>query len=157
MTLQSRWSRLNKQRAGHLIQQGLMTATGLEKSAATHHDGAWSQLDAVEALKLPADLKNALAAHTSAQQKFLACGTSSKKNILWGITSARCPETRLKRLEETVPLAEQPIKANHDRQSRKPRSGFRVRLHLRGAKSRTAVAEYTRCVPVRAPPTSQAR
>jgi uncharacterized protein YdeI (YjbR/CyaY-like superfamily) len=40
----------------------------------------------------------------------------SIKNILWWIASAKQPETRRKRIEETVALAAQNIKANHYRQ-----------------------------------------
>jgi uncharacterized protein YdeI (YjbR/CyaY-like superfamily) len=41
---------------------------------------------------------------------------SSKRNILWWIASAKRPETRQKRIEETVRLAAENIKANHYRQ-----------------------------------------
>ncbi len=61
-------------------------------------------------------LQQALAANSTVQSKFAAFPPLSKKNILWWIASAKQPETRRKRVEETVTLAAQNIKANHYRQ-----------------------------------------
>ncbi len=112
----SPWSKLNKQRVEKLIQQGLMTSAGLEKIEAAKLDGSWSAYDVIEELTIPPDLEQALAANPAANQYFRAFSNSSKKNILWWISSAKQPATRLKRIEETVRLAEQNIKANHYRQ-----------------------------------------
>ncbi len=112
----SPWSKLNKQRVEKLIQQGLMTSAGLEKIEAAKLDGSWSAYDVIEELTIPSDLEQALAANSIANQYFQAFSNSSKKNILWWIGSAKQPATRAKRIEETVRLAEQNIKANHYRQ-----------------------------------------
>ncbi len=112
----SPWSKLNKQRVEMLIQQGLMTPAGLAKIEAAQQDGSWTAYDAIEELAMPEDLALALAANETARQHFEAFPPSSKKNILWWIESAKRPETRAKRVEETVRLAEQNIKANHYRQ-----------------------------------------
>jgi uncharacterized protein YdeI (YjbR/CyaY-like superfamily) len=107
------WSKLNKQRVEALIQQGLMTEAGLQKIELAKQDGSWNKLDAIEELEIPEDLKNALEANEPANTYFNAFSNSSKKNILWWIESAKRPETRLKRIEETVTLAAQNKKANH--------------------------------------------
>ena len=112
----SPWSKLNKQRVEKLIQQGLMTSAGLEKIEAAKLDGSWSAYDAIEELTIPSDLEQALAANSIANQYFQAFSNSSKKNILWWIGCAKQPATRAKRIEETIRLAEQNIKANHYRQ-----------------------------------------
>ncbi|MEI8019257.1 MAG: YdeI/OmpD-associated family protein [Schlesneria sp.] len=112
----SPWSRLNKQRIVKLIENGLMMPAGLAKVEAAQKDGSWEKWDAVEELTIPADLKKGLAANPLAKKHFMAFSNSSKKNILWWIESAKRPETRLKRVTETVSLAEQNIKANHYRQ-----------------------------------------
>ena len=96
------WSKLNKQYIEELIEQGLMTTVGLEKIEAAKQDGSWKTLDAIEALMIPSDLKQALEANTSAKDNFEAFNNSSKKNILFWIESAKRPETRLKRIEQTV-------------------------------------------------------
>jgi uncharacterized protein YdeI (YjbR/CyaY-like superfamily) len=112
----SPWSKLNKQRVEKLIAQGLMTPAGLAKIEAAQQDGAWNSWDSVEELTIPDDLRQALAADKTAEKHFMAFPPSSKKNILWWIESAKRPETRQKRIEETVRLAAQNIKANHYRQ-----------------------------------------
>ncbi len=107
----SSWSKLNKQRVEQLIQNGFMTAAGLEKIEAAKRDGSWSTLDAIEDLQLSVDLMEALDSNRTAYDNFMAFSTSSKKNIVRWIESAKRPETRLKRIEETVTLAAQNIKA----------------------------------------------
>lgn len=107
----SSWSKLNKQRVEQLIQNGLMTAAGLEIIEAAKRDGSWSALDAIEDLQLSADIMAALDSNKTAAENFMAFSTSVKKNILRWIESAKRPETRLQRIAETVTLAAQNIKA----------------------------------------------
>ncbi|MEM8536181.1 MAG: YdeI/OmpD-associated family protein [Chloroflexota bacterium] len=113
---QSPWSRLNKQRVERLIEQGLMTGAGLVKIEAARQNGAWNQYDDIEDLIIPDDLQTALDANPAAQTNFAVFPPSSKKTILWWIASAKRPQTRAKRIEETVTLAAKNIKANHYRQ-----------------------------------------
>lgn len=101
------WSKLNKQYIEELIEQGLMTEAGLEKITAAKQDGSWTSLDAIEALIIPADLKQALEANETAKRYFEKFSNSSKKNILLWIESAKRPETRLKRIEQTIILVAQ--------------------------------------------------
>lgn len=112
----SPWSKLNKDRVARLIQAGRMTPAGLAKIEQAKADGSWARYDGVETLSVPPDLKRALAANATARKHFGAFSPSSKKIILWWIHSAKKPETRAKRVAETVALAEKNIKANHYRQ-----------------------------------------
>ncbi|MEO8611186.1 MAG: YdeI/OmpD-associated family protein [Chloroflexota bacterium] len=111
----SPWSKVNKVRIEKMVAQGLMTDAGLQKIESAKADGSWSSYDGVDDLQVPDDLAQALAANETANQYFHAFSNSSKKIILWWITSAKRPETRQKRITETVKLAEQNIKANHPR------------------------------------------
>ncbi|MBW4604156.1 MAG: YdeI/OmpD-associated family protein [Calothrix sp. FI2-JRJ7] len=101
------WSKLNKQYIEELIEQGLMTEAGLIKIEAAKLDGSWTTLDAIEALIIPDDLQLALQANEIAFQNFQGFSSTSKKNILLWVTSARRLETRLKRIEQTVNAAAQ--------------------------------------------------
>ena len=101
------WSKLNKQYIEELTEQGLMTEAGLIKIEAAKLDGSWTTLDAIEALIIPDDLQLALQANEIAFQNFQAFSSTSKKNILLWVTSARRLETRLKRIEQTVNAAAQ--------------------------------------------------
>lgn len=96
------WSKLNKQYIQELIEQGLMTEAGLAKIVAAKQDGSWTTLDAIEALMIPDDLQQALAANAIASRYFAGLSNSTKKNILSWIASAKRPETRLRRIEQTI-------------------------------------------------------
>ncbi len=65
---------------------------------------------------MPDDLGAALRANKRAAASYDAFAPSSKKLILAWIASAKRPETRAKRIAETVMLAAKGIKANHSRQ-----------------------------------------
>jgi uncharacterized protein YdeI (YjbR/CyaY-like superfamily) len=110
------WSKLNKGRVEKLIAAGLMTPAGLSKVEAAKQDGSWNALDAVEALEIPPDLAAALAANEAAQQYFDAFPRSVKRAILEWIAGAKKPETRAKRIDETVASAAKNIRANQWRQ-----------------------------------------
>jgi len=110
------WSKINKGRVEKLMADGLMMPAGLAKVEAAKQDGSWNALDSVEALEIPPDLKKALAANKTAQQYFNAFPRSVKRGILEWIASAKQPETRAKRVEETARLAAENIRANQWRQ-----------------------------------------
>lgn len=114
--LRTGWSKLNKDRVDKLIQAGLMAPAGLAKVEAAREDGSWNALDAAEALEIPTDLAKAFSKNEAAKGNFEGFPRSVKKAILQWITSAKKPETRAKRIEETVTKAEQNIRANQWRQ-----------------------------------------
>ena len=106
------WSRPNKQRVERLIASGLLMPAGLAKVAAAKKDGSWSALDAVEALEIPPDLRQALAGYKLASEYFEAFPRSVKRGILEWILIAKKPETRAQRIEETARLASKNLRAN---------------------------------------------
>jgi len=110
------WSKLNKQRIRKLAKEGHMTSAGLVKIEAARKDGSWNTLDEIDRLGMPADLLEQLSTNEEAKRNFEGFSTSSKKIILFWIASAKRDETRQKRIEETVRLAAQNIKAAHYRQ-----------------------------------------
>jgi uncharacterized protein YdeI (YjbR/CyaY-like superfamily) len=109
------WSKLNKQRIQKLIKDGRMTPIGLARIKAARKDGSWNALDAIDKLVIPEDLLKQFSANPEARRNFEAFSNSSKKIILAWIASAKREETRRKRVEETVRLADQNIKAAHSR------------------------------------------
>lgn len=110
------WSKLNKERVEKLIEAGLMAPAGLAKIEAAKKDGSWNALDAAEALEIPSDLAKAFSKNKTAEGYFEEFPRSVKKAILEWITRAKRPETRAKRIEETVTKAGQNIRANQWRQ-----------------------------------------
>lgn len=101
------WSKLNKQYIEELIQQNLIMKAGLQKIETAKKDGSWQALDAIEALVMPADLREALTANEIANQHFESFSNTVKKNILFWIQNAKRSETRLKRINQTVDSAAQ--------------------------------------------------
>ncbi|MFN8435175.1 MAG: YdeI/OmpD-associated family protein [Anaerolineales bacterium] len=110
------WSKLNKDRVEKMIKAGLMAPAGLAKVEAAKKDGSWNALDGVEALDIPPDLAKAFSKNKTAKEYFEAFPRSVKRGILEWILNAKRPETRAKRIEETVTLAEKNVRANQWRQ-----------------------------------------
>ncbi|MGG6293215.1 YdeI/OmpD-associated family protein [Leptolyngbya sp. AN02str] len=106
------WSKPNKERVERLLAAGLMAEAGMAKVEAAKQDGSWTALDAIEALEIPPDLAEALAAYPPAQQNFEAFPRSVKRGILEWIATAKKPETRAKRIDETARLAAENQRAN---------------------------------------------
>jgi len=108
----SNWSRINKDRVAKLIEQGSMTPKGMEVIELAKKNGKWTALDNIENLVMPADLKKALKQNADAAKYFESFPRSVKKGILEWVQNAKRPETREKRIKETVLLAQKNIRAN---------------------------------------------
>jgi uncharacterized protein YdeI (YjbR/CyaY-like superfamily) len=114
----SNWSRINKEKVVRLLEQGLMQPAGLHIIEIAKQNGAWTALDEVENLTLPDDLQALFSGSKTAFEHWENFPPSSKRGILEWILNAKKPETRQKRIEETVSLAEKNIRANQFRQSK---------------------------------------
>lgn len=112
----SNWSKLNKERAEKMLAQGQMTASGQKLIDLAKQTGTWDALVEVQNSVIPDDLQNRLNENNKALENFLAFPPSSKRIILEWILNAKKEETRQKRIDETVRLAADNIKANHYRQ-----------------------------------------
>jgi uncharacterized protein YdeI (YjbR/CyaY-like superfamily) len=99
-----------------MIDKGLMMPLGLEMIQIAKETGTWTALEEVQKSIIPGDLQTQLNENPPALNYFMAFPPSSKRIILEWILNAKRPETRLKRIEETVKLAAENIKANHYRQ-----------------------------------------
>jgi len=107
------WSRINKQRIQKLIRARRMTLAGKAKVAAAKKDGSWFRLEELDRLAIPRDLLLALEKDGQARLNFEGFSASSKKVILFWIASAKRPETRQKRIAETIRFAAMNQKAAH--------------------------------------------
>ena len=115
----SNWSKVNKEKIAKLIEKGLMQSAGLEMIEIAKENGTWTALDEVENLIIPDDLQELFSDNKTAFGNWERFPPSSKRGILEWILNAKKPETRQKRIEETVSLAENDIRANHYRQPKK--------------------------------------
>jgi len=89
---------------------------GLEAIDRAKRNGAWTRIDSAEALEMPEALKKGLAKNKVAKGNFEAFPPGVRKAIFQWIISAKTESTRMKRVTETVTLAERNIRANQWRQ-----------------------------------------
>lgn len=109
----SNWSKVNKLKVEKLTEKKLMHQAGCEMIDIAKQNGTWDALNEIEKIVLPEDFKLLLDKNKTAFEHWENFSRSSKRGILEWIINARKPETRKKRMEETVSLAEKNIKANH--------------------------------------------
>jgi uncharacterized protein YdeI (YjbR/CyaY-like superfamily) len=112
----SNWSKVNKRKVARLLEKGLIAPAGLEAIEIAKQNGTWTALDKVEEMTIPEDLQKAFDKNKTAFGYFEKFSRSSKRNILEWLMNAKRPETRQARIDETVKLATENIKANHYRQ-----------------------------------------
>jgi uncharacterized protein YdeI (YjbR/CyaY-like superfamily) len=112
----SRWSKVNKEKVARLIEQGMMQDAGYRLIEIAKKNGSWTSLEDVDNIILPADLKLHFSKNKVAFENWEKFPRSSRRGILEWILSAKKPETRLNRIQQTVELASKNLKANHYRQ-----------------------------------------
>lgn len=105
----SNWSKPNRERAEKMIQEGLMTEAGQVFIDVAKRSGKWDA--AFEADVIPADLQKVFDKKKKAFQNFQSFPPFSQRLIIQWITEAKKAETRQRRIEKTVELAAQNIKA----------------------------------------------
>lgn len=105
----SNWSRVNRERVERMIAEGLMTPAGQAMIDIAKKSGTWE----VDNDTLPPDLQAALDKNKKAREYFMAFPPSSKQIILTWVANAKRPETREKRIAETVSMAARNERANH--------------------------------------------
>ena len=103
---------MNKDRLERLLDEGLVTDSGLTAIESAKADGSWTALDDIDALVIPDDLLAALDRLPPARGNFEAFPPSARRGILEWIASAKTEPTRVKRVTETAELAQEGIRAN---------------------------------------------
>jgi uncharacterized protein YdeI (YjbR/CyaY-like superfamily) len=105
-SLTSIWSAANKARVARLIAEGRMAAPGRVKVHAARRNGSWDRLNDADRIGRgqdpPADLVEALARQPGALALFESRPPSEKKLWAYWVLSAKRPETRVRRVAETV-------------------------------------------------------
>lgn len=101
----SKWSSINKRRAEKMIKEGRMTAVGLAKIKAAKRCGAWAKDPSpVLPAGIPADFSKVLARNGKAMEFFERLAPTYRKHFIGWITTAKRPETRARRLKESLAL-----------------------------------------------------
>jgi uncharacterized protein YdeI (YjbR/CyaY-like superfamily) len=105
----SNWSKLNRERATKMIREGLMTEAGQVFIDIAKKTGAWDA--SMKAEVIPPDLKKFFDKKKRAFKNFQSFPPSSQRAIFQWIWDAKSAETRKRRIEKTVTLAAQNIRA----------------------------------------------
>jgi uncharacterized protein YdeI (YjbR/CyaY-like superfamily) len=103
----SKWSASNKVRIENLINSGLMTKIGLAKIEAAKKNGQWEKTyQPISQIEMPPEFEDALGKNEQAKEFYDQLKpTFQKQFILWIITAKR-PETKDKRIKESIELLE---------------------------------------------------
>jgi uncharacterized protein YdeI (YjbR/CyaY-like superfamily) len=100
------WSASNKARIGELTARGLLAPSGLAKVEAAKRNGSWERLEGVDrtghGAEPPRDLLEALDREPGARAAFDRQPPSHRKLWAYWVLSAKKPETRTRRIAETV-------------------------------------------------------
>ncbi len=103
----SPWSKINREKAERLAQDGLMEPAGLEEVRRAKDDGRWERAYASQrTAAVPDDLQRALDARPAAAAAFSGLSSQNRYAILYRLDQARRPETRARRLAEYVRMLE---------------------------------------------------
>ena len=111
----STWSQVNRDRVERLLAEGLMAEPGQELIDLARRTGTWDCLAEAQNGVIPADLQVEFDRCEAAAKHFQAFPPSSKRLILEWIALAKRPETRQRRIDQTVTLAAANRRANHPR------------------------------------------
>jgi uncharacterized protein YdeI (YjbR/CyaY-like superfamily) len=109
----STWNRVNRERAARMIELGLMTEHGRALIELARANGTWQVLLDTETDTASADLRELLDHNPAARANFQNFPPSSKRLILEWIVTAKRPDTRQRRIDRTVILVAQNIRAHH--------------------------------------------
>ena len=103
----SPWSKINREKAERLAQEGLMAPAGLEEVRRAKEDGRWERAYASQrTAEVPEDLQRELEARPAAAAAFSGLSSQNRYAILYRLDQARRPETRAKRLAEYLRMLE---------------------------------------------------
>jgi len=102
----SKWSHSNKKRVKKLLKEGLITEYGLQKIEVAKQSGMWDAPDQRPELtfEMPAEFAEALRKNKRAQETFENLMPTYQKQYLGWIEIAKRPETKQKRIEESLQL-----------------------------------------------------
>lgn len=119
----STWSKVNRDRVDKLTRQGLMTPHGKALVDLAKTTGTWDVLGGAQGNVTPDDLQRLFDRDETVFANFQAFPPSSQRLILEWIATVKRPETRHRRITETVEQARQNVRAHHP----KPRAKRRRR------------------------------
>jgi uncharacterized protein YdeI (YjbR/CyaY-like superfamily) len=90
-----------------MIKEGLMTEVGLAKIRIAKKTGLWDKDDRPQIpLDIPPEFAKALARNKKAKENFEKLAPTYRKHYIGWISFAKRPETKKRRIEESITLLE---------------------------------------------------
>jgi len=97
------WSKINKERAERMTEEGKMTTAGLEKISEAKQSGKWDiAYTSREKPNLPEDLKKALIGNPKAWKNFNEFSNSHQFMYVYWVSDAKRETTRKKRVQQVL-------------------------------------------------------
>jgi uncharacterized protein YdeI (YjbR/CyaY-like superfamily) len=101
----SKWSKVNREKATGLIEQGKMKATGLKEVEMAKQDGRWDEAyEPQRNATVPEDFQQELDGNPAAREFFATLNSTNRYAILYRIQDAKKPETRARRIEKYIAM-----------------------------------------------------
>lgn len=106
----SKWAKSNVERVKRMVDAGKMTPAGMEPVEAAKESGAWDAAYRVgDDHEVPPELEDALKRNEKAWKHFQELSNTNQHVYITRVREAGTPETRKKRIEKIVELAEQDL------------------------------------------------
>jgi len=105
----SKWSASNKKRVEEMLKKGLMTNFGMQKIEAAKRSGNWDQPEQKPALtfEITPEFAELLGKNKKAKDTFDNLSATNQKQYIGWIEVAKRPETRQRRIAESIRLLAQ--------------------------------------------------
>jgi len=102
------WSKINKERAERMTEQGRMTEAGLASIQEARQSGKWDEAYTNKTREeMPSDLEEALLKDKRAWSNFHGFANTYRNMYIGWINSAKTPETRTRRIKKVVQQSRQ--------------------------------------------------
>ncbi|AUV83994.1 hypothetical protein C2R22_13965 [Salinigranum rubrum] len=116
----SKWSKANKERVEAMIEVGKMTRAGMELVEAAKESGEWADAYRLaDDHEIPAELEAALRENETAWENFQNFSNTDQHAFIAAVEEAKTDETKQKRIERTVGLAAQDLRAYDENNKRR--------------------------------------
>lgn len=116
----SKWSKANKDRVEAMIEAGKMTPAGMELVEAAKESGEWADAYRLaDDHEIPAELEAALRKNETAWENFQNFSNTDQHAFIAAVEEAKTDETKQKRIERTVELAAQDLRAYDENNKRR--------------------------------------
>jgi uncharacterized protein YdeI (YjbR/CyaY-like superfamily) len=101
----SKWSKINRDKATRMIENGQMKPAGMREVERAKADGRWDAAYAGQrTATVPDDLQEALDANPKAREFFATLNSQNRYAVLFRVGDAKRPETRARRIAKFVEM-----------------------------------------------------